>query len=1141
MVLLVALMAGTLVSGLAVLVNASERFGLPSALTRVDPLDTRVSIDMSMGGRGTEPALAAVDTAVNHLLTPVPSSRTLDITSSFHEVGQGLKLLLYFGSRNTIADNATLTAGSWPAPGSAVSQDQKPADARERTHTLISKITTGGETDPDADTVVQTVDVAIPTTLANDGSLKVGDTFVSAEAFGSERTRAVVTGIYRVNDPEDAFWSHDPLAGTTRDDNFPVPMTNGSLAAPTYGPLITSEAAFESDRVTADSLLATATPHFEGIPPSALLPMLERTRSVQQDLQVTLAPAAERVTVNTQLASALQQVVRFRYVTRTGVVIVALLLVVLALSALLLATRLLAERRFTEQSLMRARGASGRQMIRLALIEAVLLGVITAALSPLLARQLYRLLAGQPAFQRAGLDHDPGIPASAWVVAAGSALVFVLVLISPLLKRSTTFVEQEQSAARQDRRSVIQRSGIDLGLLVLAGVAYWQLRHYDSPLVTVQGQPRLDPVLVAGPALALLAGALVAVRIVPLISRRMEALAKGGRSIVLPLAAWEVGRRPQRAIGAVLLLTLALAIGTFSLSYLSTWQTSQQDQADFQVGADVSVNPTGLDPLAQAAAIKALPGAGPDTDMMPLIRRELLMSTTDDTEFMTVPDNPNGQRVNVLAGDAARMGGYLSGRTVEPGGENSGLIAALPKLAPDTTVDGVALPGRPVALRVTVKLTDPGVRGITLDTAVRAVVQDATGVRQVIDLGFVPADGESHVATGAVPGVTTGNDSDPSVLTPPLRLVAMQASLVPQIGSFDDLDFADSAVGSTLTVKNLRAMQKSDDLEDPDDKGRQVTVPAGFDWSVFSTSDAPVFPEPVAAGASKVLLEARVSASLGFRGSDRTDVTFTRWPNVRAIPGVASAELLDRMQIKVGDQIAVKASGWGFLVDVVASVPIVATTDPQVATLVLDEDLLTRALIERGETTDLVDEWWATAPVEADAIAMTRAVQEQEIGTAVSRAGLARDFAEQPLRVGFQGALWLVIIAAAAFAAIGFAMHTTVAIRLRRVEFSQLRALGITRRSLTSVVAVENLLLCVIGVACGIGLGVLLGWLVGPMVSLAADGSSPVPAVLVVVPWKAVALLALEIVAILVLVVVVVTRVLRRSVLGSVLRLGDER
>src|SRR5665647_2959499 len=96
---------------------------------------------------------------------------------------------------------------------------------------------------------------------------------------------------------------------------------------------------------------------------------------------------------------------------------------------------------------------------------------------------------------------------------------------------------------------------------------------------------------------------------------------------------------------------------------------------------------------------------------------------------------------------------------------------------------------------------------------------------------------------------------------------------------------------------------------------------------------------------------------------------------------------------------------------------------------------------------------------------------------------------QHPLRVATQAGLWLVALAAALLAAVGFGVHATVTLRARAVEFAQLRAIGLSRRSLTAVVGAESLLLCLLGGAFGIGIGALLGWLVGPLVAVSADGT----------------------------------------------------
>ena len=294
-------------------------------------------------------------------------------------------------------------------------------------------------------------------------------------------------------------------------------------------------------------------------------------------------------------------------VTRVSLVIVGLMLVVLAVTVLLLAARLLADRRAPEQTLMSSRGASGRQLLALAALEAAVVALVTTLVSPWLAGLLFQAITAVGPLAKAGLHHDPGRPPSLWITCAVSSFVLAAVLLGPLLRRRGSVVDAEQQLVRQDRRGGLARSGADLALLVLAGLAVWQLRSYQSP-VAESGAERLDPVLVLAPALLLLAGAVLALRLMPLVARAGERMAARSRSLVSPLAAWEVGRRPGRAAGAVLLLTLALAVGTFSQSFLSTWRTSQGDQVDLAVGTDVRLDRMDGSGIAQASTVDALTG-----------------------------------------------------------------------------------------------------------------------------------------------------------------------------------------------------------------------------------------------------------------------------------------------------------------------------------------------------------------------------------------------------------------------------------------------------------------------------------------------------------------------------------------------------
>ncbi|MYS53560.1 hypothetical protein GTW46_26460, partial [Streptomyces sp. SID6013] len=56
---------------------------------------------------------------------------------------------------------------------------------------------------------------------------------------------------------------------------------------------------------------------------------------------------------------------------------------------------------------------------------------------------------------------------------------------------------------------------------------------------------------------------------------------------------WELSRRPMRGAGPVLLLVLAVALGTMAIGQGASWSRSQDDQADFRAGAPIRVLASG--------------------------------------------------------------------------------------------------------------------------------------------------------------------------------------------------------------------------------------------------------------------------------------------------------------------------------------------------------------------------------------------------------------------------------------------------------------------------------------------------------------------------------------------------------------------
>ncbi|MGH3649651.1 MAG: hypothetical protein ACRDU9_03000, partial [Acidimicrobiia bacterium] len=190
------------------------------------------------------------------------------------------------------------------------------------------------------------------------------------------------------------------------------------------------------------------------------------------------------------------------------------------------------------------------------------------------------------------LDVTPKITTESRLIVLIAAALAVLGLAWPASKAARSISGISTRRRRQRSRSAAQRAGVDIALLGLAMLAFWQLQSLGPEVsATVQGRFGVDPVLIAAPTLGLLAGAVLALRIVPLLARLGERIAAAGQGSVTALSAWQVARRPLRYARSALLLIMAVAIGFFATSYSSTWLQSQRDQADFQVGADLRVEP----------------------------------------------------------------------------------------------------------------------------------------------------------------------------------------------------------------------------------------------------------------------------------------------------------------------------------------------------------------------------------------------------------------------------------------------------------------------------------------------------------------------------------------------------------------------
>ncbi|MCB5912423.1 FtsX-like permease family protein, partial [Streptomyces pinistramenti] len=339
---------------------------------------------------------------------------------------------------------------------------------------------------------------------------------------GPARPTVRVTGVYRPKDRADPYWQLDELGGRgVRSAGFT-----------TYGPLLTEPGAFRGGPLVPDSAGWLATADFRTLTADRLDTPAGAAGPAAKALMADPAFGG-RASAATDLPDALREVQRALLVNRSTILIVALQLILLAGYALLLVARMLSTERAGESALLRARGGSRRTLAWLAFAEALLPALPAAAGAPLLAGPLLRLLAAGGAMARIGLPLDTRLTGATWLTGGAVALGCAVAVAAPALLRAGT------DGARPRARALpgVLRAGADLGLLVIAVVAYAQLRRQPagggSGVLNggASGALGIDPVLVAAPALALLAGTVLTLRLLPLAARLAERAAAGGRGL----------------------------------------------------------------------------------------------------------------------------------------------------------------------------------------------------------------------------------------------------------------------------------------------------------------------------------------------------------------------------------------------------------------------------------------------------------------------------------------------------------------------------------------------------------------------------------------------------------------------------------
>ncbi|WP_369798097.1 FtsX-like permease family protein, partial [Cellulomonas sp. B6] len=602
-----------------------------------------------------------------------------------------------------------------------------------------------------------------------------------------------------------------------------------------------------------------------------------------------------------------------------------------------------------------------------------------------------------------------------------------------------------------------------------------------------------DPLLVVVPLLCLVAGAAVALRVVPWVARRAEVRADRSAGLVLPLASWEVARRGH-STGAALLLVLATAAATFGTSLGATWATSAQDQADTAVGADLAVGRTAEAPLAQAAALAEATGG----TAVPVTDRAVALGPVSGPG----PATPETHLVAIdTRHDPSLVRGRLPSGTTWPGLTTG--------LGPDAPTAGIALPAGAGTVEVAVTGAVESQRGRTLPdltVAPTVVVEAEGGARQTVTGAAVPLDGAAHAQVLPLPPGAALR-----VVAVDLRVeVGQQADVLALPTESRPLD-----VGVTLTPGAGAA-----------------TAPSGGGWSAAVAAgdvDRLRTPDDVAVrqDGDATTVTGRVGLVAGSLVTGPAHLVLAGFAPPPDVPVLLGRDLAASIAAAPGDTYALALGDTTVVARVVGVAPPRAAL-PRGATILADQDALSRAVVAHGPISGVVDAWWLTDV--DDPAATARLVEAAGLGEPVTRVALAAHLRDDPLRVGVQVALWLLVAAAGVLTVAGTVVQSAAALEARAVDVARLQGMGASRRAVVGTLLVEHGVVSVLVVLAGAAVGAVTAVVVGPRLVVSATGGVPVPVPVAVWPWPAqVAVVGVLLVACTAVVVPVATRLARRA------------
>ncbi|MCI0438755.1 MAG: FtsX-like permease family protein [Chloroflexi bacterium] len=435
-------------------------------------------------------------------------------------------------------------------------------------------------------------EAAIESRMASFYDIRIGDAVTVAPSLDNPtRTTAVIVGLVEPADAADPFWGDIPdaladeavLQIATQFAEEPAPplpvfVSRDALLGAVGGSYLGAQASARW-HISADK---------EALKDWSASESLRRITAFEEQL----ARAVPGVFVLTPIKGLANEFEQQSFLSSVPLLLLFVVMSATVLYFLSMLVSFLVPTRGAGAALLRTRGVSLRQLFALYALEGLLLTAIAVAVAPFIAMGVIALAGKLPYFS--GFTGGQTLPVElSWIpfaIALGAgAMSFLIFVVPGVLGARKSVAEQRQRLSRPPSLPFFQRYYLDIAIMVVAGLVFWELNARGSVVSGgLFGNAEVNETLLFAPTLFLAVVALLFMRIFPLFVRYVSGespamthvIAAIGVAILAPVVAFREARAGDSLgwIGPV-----ALLLG-FGAAY---WLAARQRRTALQLAGIV--------------------------------------------------------------------------------------------------------------------------------------------------------------------------------------------------------------------------------------------------------------------------------------------------------------------------------------------------------------------------------------------------------------------------------------------------------------------------------------------------------------------------------------------------------------------------